>query len=84
MFIAVILGQKNKDHFENLNQKKAKVMKQIYHHEGLEVPKGKPGRKTKATYPSALIPAIPEGVADDTFAQQKQSIQVEWKKSKND
>ena len=50
-----------KDRFENLNKKKNKEMKKFYQQEGVEVPKGKPGRKKKATHPSAVIPAIPEG-----------------------
>ena len=73
-----------KDRFENLNKKKNKEMRKIYQQEGLEVPKGKPGRKKKAPHPSAVIPAIPEGVTEDTYGEQKRRISEEWKKSKKD
>ena len=49
--------------------------------EGQEVPKGKPGRK-KAIHPSSVIPAIPEGVTDDTYEEQRKQIVTEWRKSK--
>ena len=52
--------------------------------EGLEVQKGKPGRKKKTPHPSAIIPAIPEGETDDTYQEQKKRIGMEWKKSKKD
>ena len=59
-----------KDRFENLNKRKSKEMKKFYQQEGLEVPKGKPGRK-KATHPLAVIPAIPEEVTEDTYTDQR-------------
>ena len=45
-------------------------MKKFYQQEGLEVPKGKPGRKS-ATHPLAVIPAIPEEVTEDTYTDQR-------------
>ena len=74
-FVAVILGQKKiKDWFENRDIRK------LFIQEGQEVPKGKPGRK-KAIHPSSVIPAIPEGVTDDTYNEQRKQI-TEWRKSK--
>ena len=72
-----------KDRFENLNKKKNKEMKKFHQQEGLEVPKGKPGRKKKATHPSAVIPAIPEGVTEETYAEQRKRINDEWSKKSN-
>ena len=54
----------------------------MYQQEGLEVQKGKPGRKKKAPHLLAVIPAIPKGVTQDTYGEQKRRISVEWKKSK--
>ena len=71
-----------KDRFEYLNKKKNKEMRKMCQQEGLEVQKGKPGRKKKAPHPSAVIPAIPKGTKEDTYGQQKRTISVEWKKSK--
>ena len=51
--------------------------------EGLEVEKGKPGRKKKAPHLSDVIPAIPEGVTEDTYQEEKKRLGVEWKKPKN-
>ena len=80
-FVAVILGQKKiKDRFENLNKKKNRDMRKLFIQEGQEVPEGKPGRK-KAIHPSSVIPAIPEGVTDDTYNEQRKQI-TEWRKSK--
>ena len=73
-----------KDRFEYLNKKKNKEMRKMCQQEGLEVQKGKPGRKKKAPYPSAVIPAIPKGVTEDTYGEQKRRISVEWNKSKKD
>ena len=74
-FVAVILGQKKiKDWFENRDIRK------LFIQEGQEVPKGKPERK-KAIHPSSVIPAIPEGVTDDTYNEQRKQI-TEWRKSK--
>ena len=70
-----------KDRFEYLN-KKNKEMRKKYQQEGLEVQKGKPGRKKKAPQPSAVIPAIPKGTTEHTYGEQKRTISVEWKKSK--
>ena len=67
-----------KDRFENLNKKKNKAMRKMCQQEGLEVQKGKPGRKKKTPHPSAIIPAIPEGETDDTYQEQKKRIGVEW------
>lgn len=72
-----------KDRFENLNKKKNKEMKKFYQQEGVEVPKGEPGRKKKATHPSAVIPAIPEGVTEDTYTDQRKRIRDEWSKKSN-
>ena len=58
-----------KDRFENLNKKKNKEMKKIYQQE--------------ATHPSAVIPAIPEGVTEDTYADQRKRIRDEWSKKSN-
>ena len=80
-FVAVILGQKKiKDRFENLNKKKNRDMRKLFIQEGQEVPEGQPGRK-KAIHPSSVIPAIPEGVTDDTYNEQRKQI-TEWRKSK--
>ena len=80
-FVAVILGRKKiKDRFENLNKKKNRDMRKLFLQEGQEVPEGKPGRK-KAIHPSSVIPAIPEGVTDDTYNEQRKQI-TEWRKSK--
>jgi len=73
-----------KDRFENLNKKKNRAVRKMCQQEGLEVQKGKPGRKKKTPHPSAIIPAIPEGETDDTYQEQKKRIGVEWKKSKKD
>lgn len=73
-----------KDRFENLNKKKNKEMRKLYQQEGLEVPKAKAGRKKKAPHPSAVIPAVPEGVTEDTYEEQKKRIGEEWRKSKKD
>ena len=79
-FVAIILGQKKiKDRFENLN-KKNRDMRKLFIQEGQEVPRGKPGRK-KAIHPSSVILAIPEGVTDDTYKEQRKQI-TEWRKSK--
>ena len=56
-------------------------MRKLFIQEGQEVPKGKRGRK-KATHPSSVIPAIPEGVTDDTYEEQRKQIVTEWRKSK--
>ena len=80
-FVAVILGQKIKDRFENLNKKKNRDMRKLFIQEGQEVPKGKPGRK-RAIHPSSVIPAIPERVTDDTYEEQRKQIVTEWRKSK--
>ena len=81
-FVAVILGQKKiKDRFENLNKKKNRDMRKLFIQEGQEVPEGQPGRK-KAIHPSSVIPAIPEGVTDDTYEEQRKQIDTEWRKSK--
>jgi len=56
-------------------------MRKLFIREGQEVPKGKPGRK-KAIHPSSVIPAIPEGVTDDTYEEQRRQIVTEWRKSK--
>ena len=73
-------AKKIKDRFENLNKKKDRDMRKLFIQEGQEVPKGKPGRK-KAIHPSSVIPAIPEGVTDDTYNEQRKQI-TEWRKSK--
>ena len=74
-------AKKIKDRFENLNKKKNREMRKLFIQEGQEVPKGKPGRK-KAIHPSSVIPAIPEGVTDDTYEEQRKEIVTEWRKSK--
>ena len=80
-FVAVILGRKKiKDRFENLNKKKNRDIRKLLLQEGQEVPEGKPGRK-KVIHPSSVIPAIPEGVTDDTYNEQRKQI-TEWRKSK--
>ena len=56
-------------------------MRKLFIQEGQEVTKGKRGRK-KATHPSSVIPAIPEGVTDDTYEEQRKQIVTEWRKSK--
>ena len=56
-------------------------MRKLFIQEGQEVPKGKPGRK-KAIHPSSVIPAIPEGVTDDTYEEPRKQIVTEWRKSK--
>ena len=58
-------------------------MKKFHQQEGLEVPKGKPGQKKKATHPSAVIPAIPEGVTEETYAERRKRINDEWSKKSN-
>ena len=76
--------KKIKDRFENLNKKKNRDTRKLFIQEGQEVPKGKPGRK-KAIHPSSVIPAIPaipEGVTDDTYNEQRKQIVTEWRKSK--
>ena len=56
-------------------------MRKLFIQEGQEVPKGKLERK-KAIHPSSVIPAIPEGVTDDTYKEQRKQIVTEWRKSK--
>ena len=70
-----------KDRFENLNKKKNKATRKMCQQEGLEVQKGKPGRKKKTPHPSAIIP---EGETDYTYQEQKKKTGMEWKKSKKD
>ena len=74
-------AKKIKDRFENLNKKKNREMRKLFIPEGQEVPKGKLGRK-KAIHPSSVIPAIPEGVTDDTYEEQRKEIVTQWRKSK--
>ena len=71
---------KIKDRFENLNKKKNRDTRKLFIQEGQEVHKGKPRRK-KAIHPSSAIPAIPEGVTDDTYKEQSKQIVTEWRKS---
>ena len=72
-----------KDWFENINKKKNKEMKKFHRQEGVEVPKREPGQKKKATHPSAVIPAIPEGVTEDTYTDQRKRTTDEWSKKSN-
>lgn len=73
-----------KDRFGNINKKRNREIKKRLQQEGVSVPKGKPGRKKKAGHPAAVIPGIPEGVTDDTYQQQKQTMVSEWKKARKD
>ena len=50
--------------------------------EGVEVTKGKPGRRKKVIHPATVVPAIPEGVTNDTYLEQVKAIQNEWRKGK--
>ena len=74
-FLQSFWAKKIKDRFENLKKKKNKEIK--------KVPKGKPGRK-KTIHLTSVIPAIPEGETDETYAMQKKRISDQWKKNKKD
>lgn len=82
-FLQSYWAKKIKDRFENLNKKKNKEIKKAFQQERKEVPKGKPGRK-KSIHLTSVIPAIPEGETDETYAMQKKRISDQWKKNKKD
>ena len=77
-------SKKMKDRFENLNKKKSRDMKNKMQQEGVVVEKERPGRKKKAGHPAAVVPAIPEGVTNETFLEQKRTISNAWKKTPKD
>ena len=65
-------------------KKGTEILKKKLQEEGVVVTKGKPGRKKKVSHPTAVVPAIPEGVTSETYLEQVKTIQSEWKKGKKD